>query len=151
MAQHQHKRPHRKQPHRKQPHRKQPHRKQPHRKQPHRKQPHLTLLAVQQPAIEDAVLETTARQTRVATVMWGATTSTTAVTTSHLLAATVSVLHTAVVWVSYIAKHACSSWTVVCSYAKSKILQSIDKTVFWFLSENPDCQGLGDHTFNVYC
>ena len=55
------------------------------------------LQAVQQLAILDAVLETTARLTRAATVIPSATTSTTAVMTSHPLAATVSALHAAVV------------------------------------------------------
>ena len=58
-----------------------------------RRQPNSRLQAVQQPAILDAVLETTARLTQAATVMWSATTSTTAVMTSRPLAATVSVLY----------------------------------------------------------
>ena len=57
------------------------------------RQPHPSLQAVQQPAILDAVLETTARLTLAATVMQGATTSTTAVMTLCPLAATVSVLN----------------------------------------------------------
>ena len=48
--------------------------------------------AVQQPAIMDAVLETTARLTQAATVMRSATTSATAVTISQQLTATVSTL-----------------------------------------------------------
>ena len=48
--------------------------------------------AVQQPAIMDAVLETTARLTQAATVMRSATTSATAVTISQQLTATVSML-----------------------------------------------------------
>ena len=57
--------------------------------------------AVLQPAIMDVVLETTARLTQAATVMWSATTFTTAVTTLCLLAATVSMLPNRIV-VSYV-------------------------------------------------
>ena len=71
-----------------------------HRLQNQPKQPHPSLQAVQQPAILDAVLETTARLTLAATVMWSATTSTTAVMTSQPLAATVSVLHVTIIVVS---------------------------------------------------
>ena len=49
--------------------------------------------AVQQLAILGVVLETTARLTQAATVMWSATTSTTAVMISQQLAVTVSVLY----------------------------------------------------------
>ena len=62
---------------------------------------HTSPRAVQQLAILDAVLKTTARLTRVATVMWGATTSATAVTISHPLAATVSLLYNSLTtWLS---------------------------------------------------
>ena len=58
-----------------------------------RRLPQPRLQAVQQPAIMDVVLETTARLTQAATVMWSASTSTTAVMTSQPLAVTVSVLY----------------------------------------------------------
>ena len=64
-----------------------------------------SLQAVQQPAILDAVLETTARLTQAATVIPSATTSTTAVMTSHPLAATVSALHAAVVFLTLLNTH----------------------------------------------
>ena len=58
-----------------------------------RRQANSRLQAVQQLAILAAVLETTAELSLAATVMWSVTTSTTAVMTSQLLAATVSVLY----------------------------------------------------------